>query len=511
MKQMKIRVLITILSGAVATLFVSDAMAQTQNSRSTYFLEGSTYRHELNPAFMGERGYVSFPGLGNLTFGAQSTAGVGSFIFKKANGDLTTFMNGDITSKEFLKKLPNSTKLGMVLDETILSTGFYAWGGFNTIGISMKSNTNTNIPKELFKFMKNGVDSEAGSLYNVKDIGIVSTNYAEIALGHAREVNDRLTVGIKVKGLVGLAKATMHIDELNIFASEDKWTITPKNAELYLSAKGLIVPTKGETGNYEDTDYTLDTNGNRTNVLKEGSSNQISYEDIEFDDNNIGPTGFGLAFDFGATYQLNDAWTFSASVLDLGFISWKNTTKGSMQNSFTFDGFEDIVVKDDEGKENSLDNQIDRIGDDLAELANFDKTGSNMKRTTALAATMNFGAQYTLPAYDRLNFGLLSSTRLQGRYTWTEARVSANVAPLSWFEASVNYALSNFGSAAGVMLNFHPRGFNFFIGADVPIGKFEPAYYAPINRVMANVNLGINFTFGPKHKRKYKTVEVQSL
>ena len=55
---MKTNVLAIILSGAVATLAIGDAMAQTQNSRSTYFLEGSTYRHELNPAFMGERGYV---------------------------------------------------------------------------------------------------------------------------------------------------------------------------------------------------------------------------------------------------------------------------------------------------------------------------------------------------------------------------------------------------------------------------------------------------------------------
>lgn len=106
MKRMRTNVLAIILSGAVATLAVSDAMAQTQNSRSTYFLEGSTYRHELNPAFMGERGYVSFPGLGNLTIGAQSTGGVGDFIFKKSNGDLTTFMNEEVSSAEFLKGLP---------------------------------------------------------------------------------------------------------------------------------------------------------------------------------------------------------------------------------------------------------------------------------------------------------------------------------------------------------------------------------------------------------------------
>ena len=92
MKRMRTNVLAIILSGAVTTLAVSDAMAQTQNSRSTYFLEGSTYRHELNPAFMGERGYVSFPGLGNLTIGAQSTGQsreVVSRYFRPGAGDLS--------------------------------------------------------------------------------------------------------------------------------------------------------------------------------------------------------------------------------------------------------------------------------------------------------------------------------------------------------------------------------------------------------------------------------------
>ena len=166
-KRMKTNVLAIILSGAVATLAISDAMAQTQNSRSTYFLEGSTYRHELNPAFMGERGYVSLPGLGNLTIGAQSTGGVGDFIFKKANGDLTTFMNEEVSSAEFLKGLPKRLKVGVNVDESILSLGFHAWGGFNTLGISVKSNTNFFMPDELFKFMINGVASETGSSYQL--------------------------------------------------------------------------------------------------------------------------------------------------------------------------------------------------------------------------------------------------------------------------------------------------------------------------------------------------------
>lgn len=507
---MKIRTLHHILTATLALVATSGVMAQTQSSRSAYFLEGSTYRHELNPAFIGERGYFSFPALGNLNFGVQSTAGIGSFLYKLPNGNLTTFMHESVSGQEFVNGLPNRFKLGTDLNENIFSLGFHAWGGFNTLGISIKSDTRANLPSELFKFMKLGVASETGSQYNIDGVNMLSTNYAEIAFGHARTINNNLTVGAKVKALVGLAKANLRIDQLTVTASQDAWTITPQGAEMYVSGKGLIVPTKGETGNYQKDDYVLDDYGNRTNELKSGTKDQIDYDGIDFDDKNIGPTGFGLAVDLGAVYKLND-WQFSAAVLDLGFIGWKNTVKGVMNNSFEFSGFEDIAVKDTEGNKNSIDNQADRLVDDLKDMAKFTKEGDGMKHTTALAATLNFGAQYTLPAYDRLNFGLLSTTRLQGKHTWTEARLSANIAPLSGFEASVNYALSNFGSAAGLMLNFHPRGFNFFVAADMPLGKLEPAYCAPIGRAALNVNLGINFTFGDKHKRLYKVTNVQHL
>lgn len=408
---MKIRTLHPILTAAFALAVTGSALAQTQSSRSAYFLEGSTYRHELNPAFIGERGYFSFPALGNLDFGVQSTAGIGSFLYKLPDGRLTTFMHESVSGQEFVDGLPNRFKLGADVNENIFSLGFHAWGGFNTLGISIKSDTRVNVPSELFKFMKLGMASETGSQYIVNGLNMMSTNYAEIAFGHARTINNHLTVGAKLKALVGLAKANVRIDKLTITASQDAWTITPQGAELYASAKGLIVPTKGETRNYQEDDYILDANGNRTDQLKTGTDQQIDYDGVDFDDKNIGPTGFGLALDLGAVYKLGD-WQFSAALLDLGFIGWKNTVKGTMNNDFEFSGFENIAVKDTEGNANSLENQSDALLDDLKDMAKFTKEADGMKRTTALAATLNFGAQYTLPAYDRLNFGLLSTWKI---------------------------------------------------------------------------------------------------
>ena len=128
-----------------------------------------------------------------------------------------------------------------------------------------------------------------------------------------------------MKVLVGLAKATVKIDRLDVVATPDYWQITPSGAQAYLSAKGLVAPTRGETGNYDDSDYALDDAGNRTDQLKPGSENLLSYDDLDFDDNNIGPAGFGRAFEFGATFRFYVVRYFSAAVLVLGFFRWYYT------------------------------------------------------------------------------------------------------------------------------------------------------------------------------------------
>ena len=79
---------------------------------------------------------------------------------------------------------------------------------------------------------------------------------------------------------------------------------------------------------------------------------------------------------------------------------------------------------------------------------------------------MNFGCEYTLPAYRQLKFGFLSSTRINGKYSWTDARLSANVAPLSWLDGGMSFSVNSFTASMGWVINVHPKGFNFFIGMD---------------------------------------------
>ncbi len=464
---MKSLVLIIILA-FLAVGAVINVSAQTLGS--SYFLEGSTYRHQLNPAFMGERNYISIPMLGNINIGANSNVGLSDFVYKFNDPtnkyDLTTFMSSTVGRDEFLEKLNTTNRVNANVGLTILSAGFYAWGGFNTIELGLKSNTSSNLPYELFNFMKTGMDQD---VYHIKNFAASSNSYVELALGHARKITDKLTVGTKLKLLAGAANFDAKIDQMDVTLTGDKWEVMA-NGTLNAAVSSGYFKTK--------------------------SDNPGEISGFDYDTPGIG--GYGAGADFGATYQLREDLTLSASVLDLGFISWKNNLKGATHNDepFIFDGFNNIAVKPEDGDPNSVDTQFDNTRDDLEDLTKFYDEGKS-SRTTMLATTVNLGAEYILPFYDKLSVGLLSTTRINKPYTWTKAMLAANVRPLHWLDASVNYSYSTFGSSLGWILNLHPKGFTFFVGSDYMFTKVNPQFL-PVNDLNTNICLGFNITFGQK-------------
>ena len=196
-----------------------------------------------------------------------------------------------------------------------------------------------------------------------------------------------------------------------------------------------------------------------------------------------------MAFDLGGIYKINRDWTVSAAVVDLGFINWSNNMQATNRSqSFIFNGFHDTAVKSDHT--NSLDNQADKYGDQIADFANLSNEGDQGSRSTGFGATVNVGCEYTLPVYRKLTFGLLSSTRINGDHTWTEGRLSANVAPLKWLDGGINFAVNSYTASMGWVLNIHPKGQNFLIGMDHLLGKTSKEFI-PLSS-NASVCVGFN-------------------
>ena len=464
---------------ATLTAVCGNMMAQGLNSG--YFTEDYKFRHNLNPAFDNQQNYVSLPALGNLNVRAQGNFGLGDVLFDNpkygidSDNNKTTFMNPYISTSEALKGFnKGSNRINADVDITLLSAGFKAFGGYNTFSIDARTNIGMSLPYELFEFAKN----TGNKTYNMDDINVHAQSFVQLAFGHSRKINDKLRVGAKVKLLFGAARGDLQITNLRAdLAGQDKWIMSGK-ARANVSMKGF-------TFKEEEKEFKQDGKGTYRYV-----------NDMDVDGAGLG--GFGMAFDLGAVYKINDDWTVSAALIDLGFINWSNNVQASnKQETFEFSGFKDISVnkydKDGNKKPNSFGGQGDKYSDQIAEFANLSNDNDQGSRSTGIGATLNLGGEYTFPLYRKLHFGFLSFTRFNGKYTWTECRLSANVASLKWIDGGVNFAVNSFTASCGWILNIHPKGMNIFVGMDHILGKTSKEFI-PLSS-NASVNLGFNVAF----------------
>lgn len=449
------------------------AAAQTINS--AYFTEDYKFRHMLNPAFGNEQNYVSIPALGNISVNTHGNFGYRDVIMSNpmypslSDKKMTTFLNPYISAEDALSGFSTgNNRITGDVSLTILSAGFKAFGGYNTIEINSRTTTGVSLPYELFEFAKN----TGNHSYDIGDINAHAQSFAEIAFGHSRQINDKLRLGAKLKVLVGLGRADVKMRNMKAdLTAEDKWTITGE-ATADVSMKGFSYVS-------EEKKYNI-----------EGSGTYERVNNVDLD--GVGVGGFGMAIDLGGVYEINEDWTVSASVLDLGFISWTNDMLAENRSkSFVFNGFHDVSVTSDRGEE--IDTKVDRYGDQLADFANLTDMGDKGGRSTGIGATINVGAEYTLPVYRKVSFGALCTSRINGAYSWTEGRLSANYAPLNWLDGGVSFAVNSFTTSMGWVLNLHPKGYNFFIGMDHILGKTSKEMI-PLSS-NASLTVGMNITW----------------
>ncbi len=449
------------IAGLLAIAISSTAIAQT--SRNSYFSENIPTRDNLNPAFAPEFDYVTVPGVGGITAGLNGNVGVGNFIFKSGY-NIVTGLNDLVDKDEFLGGLKSKNYIEMNAGVNVLSVGFKALGGFNTININVKSTSSVNIPYELFEFAKTGQKDGEFTSYNIENTRVRTSEYLELALGHSHALSEKVRVGAKIKYLAGIACADVQVNNIGVTMSGDVWAVV-EEGKLFAS-----------------------------NIMKLKYKENGEIDNISIGD-QIGVNGNGLAADLGVTYKPIKDLTLSASLTDIGFISWKGAQNTLLPDAFVFDGFHHILSDGTSGMDFS--SETDQLKEDLRSLLRFEgETKAN--RTQSLRTTLNVAGEYSL-LNDKIGIGLLSSICFSAPKVWTELMASANFRPVNWFNATVNFSTSNLGHSLGAMINFCPRGFNFFIGSD-----YIPFKYAkqgvPLSTAKVNLVLGMAITFN--HSKK---------
>jgi hypothetical protein len=445
---------------AALALVLAPVDTIAQNLESGFFTDGYLYRHEMNPAIENARNYVAMPLLGNINMGMSGNIGIRDVLFNR-NGETVLYTNPLVDAAEFMNGIHNRNRINTDFKIQIFGAGFKAWGGYNTVGINIRGNESTIIPRSLFDLTKNGLTNKE---YDISDLHVHAHSYVELALGHSRKIDEKWRVGGKFKFLVGAGNVDADVNNGMLRLGEDGY-VAEIDAKLQGNIHGLQYKTK--PSEHSNNDY---------------------VNDVSID--KYGISGFGAAFDLGAEYKINDDWRVMASITDLGFISWKNNVVAEKQGRVNTD---DYIFNVDDDAPNSFSNEGDRLFDDLAALYELEDKGDMGKRTTMLGATMNIGGEYIAPFYRKLTFGLLNTTHINGKYTWTNFRLSANVAPANCFSAGVNFAYGTFGPSFGWIMSVHPKGFNLFLGMDHTFGKLAKQGI-PLSS-NTEFSMGINFPF----------------
>lgn len=429
---------------AVLFIFCNKAFAQQEMGLSTMNIWQSS---KTNPAYISDHKFTI--GLPNIHLNYYNTGG--SF-----NQFVVDYLNEENTIKvgEAINDLSDEGNIlrGVSEIET-LSVG-YRLGKNIQLGFSHSQKTDVfmDFPKTMAKLFFEGNGQYVGETVQLdNDIQLIA--YNEFALSGAMRFS-KLTAGVKLKFLTGIANASTSNNELGLFTDSDVYQLTL------------------------NSDYQLNVSAFGT--VDDLSNFNVGVGKYNFDE--MITKNAGVAIDLGVTFQVNDKLKIGASVLDLGKIKWtENVNNYSSKGSETYDGF-------DFGQFNNNDSiSFSSAIDTLENAFNFRQTSEDFSTTLPLKIYLTGTYQFN----EMLRFGgMIYNENYRGQ-NFSVFAVSAN--------AKLTKLLSVGAVYSGRTDSFVNLGLNFAV-------KIGPAQlFATTDNILAvvkpyessNVNLrtGLNLLF----------------
>ena len=494
----------------IASMLLLAEGISAQVLRTGYFLDGSLQRYRINPALGAERGFVALPVVGGMNISTFGDVGYGNFVFGQDNGRDLLFTDYRVSADEFLSGLKKENKVRFDMDMSILSFGFKSWGGFNTFDVSLRSNLGLNIPKEMFRAVKtatggaqfNSIDELVNNIgsYNITDMNIYTRNYVDVSLGHSRNINKNLSIGVRAKLLLGLAYANLDFSQIRMDVNRDNIKYEQKaNGDLVYAADSWNVESHGRVeaalgGHFRVKGVEDFAPGKyRENVIN-------GYEAVDYK-----IQGYGAGVDLGAVYSFSNALkglTLSASVTDLGFIRWNNTSIAESDIDYDFRGFtvsadavQDGVSNGDYGViERSVNSQFEDLQGELESFLEAKDKGEKSVSTN-LGAKLSLGVEYALPFYNKLSVGALYTHCFDDVFKYDKTTVMVNFAPFKIFDLAVSSTFSDYGSNFGALASLHLKYLDIFVGTDCFFSNVNDDYI-PLDNMNASVAFGVNIALG---------------
>lgn len=438
-------------------LFPATVNVHAQNELGLYNMWNVPQRIFENPSFIpDQKFYIGIP----LLSGAQSAYAL-PFSY---NDVIERDVYDSITFKveNFLNKLSKSEMLRVYSNIEVLSFGTRMGNDRFFLGFSIRErfSQHTMIPENLGNLLWYG--NAAPQLFG-KQVNIAPslnmTAYDEWGLsfsGYA--LKRKMSWGGRLKYLSGRFNTTTVKSEFNIYTDTNSYRL------------------------HMQSDFEMRTSG--IDNIEEYFDQKISS--LVFPGNN----GFGV--DVGLDFQVTNDLCISASVLDIGFITWKTQNLTYVSHTpgkeFEFSGF---TMKDFVDMLGDLDSFGSKVTDSILDLVHIDSV-YGQKYTAWLPIHYNLGGTYAINPNHRVNL-LLNGISWDHRF-YPALSVSYNYKLAGILRLMASYSIFNnhFDNiGAGLSINAGPL--QFYAVSDNIISLID--YRTTSNY---SIRFGINLAVVPK-------------
>lgn len=318
--------------------------AKAQYTDISYFMRNIPASFKMNPAMAPTATfYINLPASSiNMNFYTSGFA-YKDIITRRADDSL------QIDLEKLHNKLTNNNYFKLETNIELLGFGFQTGKkNYVSFGLDFNMDANINFSKGLFDILLYGTET-ADKKSQILDGKLLSLNaYIAPSISFTRIIDEKLTVGIRVKMPLGIANVTTEKSELSLDFNNDKITAMSN----FMIRTSIIAGSFNFTGIRSVTEG--DNNDNNNNFNQLDNASDIMKQALK---------NKGLAFDFGGTYKLNKSMLVSLSIQDLGFINWAsnvtNIQSKNPNNSYTFNGLGSVDYDGD------ISDQLNDIGDSL--------------------------------------------------------------------------------------------------------------------------------------------------
>lgn len=443
----------------LAIIFICVQQVYAQQSMTLYNMTFIPQRNQVNPALpFNGTGTIGIPFLSSV-YGNFSNSSFKYTDFIRGSDDDSLYLDPE---NMIGKMKAEHNFINMCAQWDWINFGFKVKKSYFGFNMTEKINMQFDYPKEMMEFLWKGNAATLGK-ETVINFGLNFMHYREYAVTYSRFMSDNFSFGIKMKYLYGMENVASNNSQVSLYTDPNSFAITAKS--------NIKVNTSGIEDN--------------------------SFDEFAFGEYAFGRSNKGYAADLGIAYKVSEKLLVSASMMDIGKITWNshvvNYNSNKTNGEFTYYGIDlNSFINDTAGATSAWQRLVDTLTTTFKI-----NTGSN-SYSTSLPMQFYMSGSYLIN--DRNSMGLLIHGQKFENKMHPDITMSFNKTVGRWLNFALSYSLINQtynNVGVGIALNWKDQQY-YFVSDNV-----YGAIY-PTRTQNANFRVGINYLFFGKGNRTSK-------